>query len=430
MKKTYTNYYPYHIGEFLENFKQLVKPFEKIINTITLAGGRFVFVGGCVRDVFLNIPPKDIDAEVYGIPLEKLKQALELVDIVSEVGRQFGVLKLKNYPIDISLPRFDVKTGPGHKGFSVKVNYSISFKQAAKRRDLTINAIGFDPIKNEILDPYNGVSDIYKGILRVVDPQTFIEDPLRGLRVAQFASRFLMDVDKNLFALCSQLNLEELPVERTCGEIKKLLLLGKKPSKGLYFLKETELLKQLSPSLDQMSPECWNYTLETLDRAVLMKPPSPEKSLVLMMTILCSFLSHNEAQTILRTCPIKEKQKDQIFLLLEKIHRLLENRKVTEPANLFWVGHRLYKKKLSWHDLLLMLKIFTDHAPWVIELSKQVLASGAAHPKNLKPVVGGDHLIKKGLRPGKEFHDILKKCLKIQYEQRITDPDKILEKIL
>ncbi|MFN7662228.1 MAG: CCA tRNA nucleotidyltransferase [Alphaproteobacteria bacterium] len=414
----------------MENFKQLIKPFEKIINTITLAGGRFIFVGGCVRDVFLNISPKDVDAEVYGIPLEEVKQALELVDIVSQVGKQFGVLKLKNYPIDISLPRFETKTGPGHKGFSIKVDYSISFKQAAKRRDLTINAIGFDPIKNEILDPYNGVSDIYKGILREVDPHTFIEDPLRGLRVAQFSSRFLMDPHKSLIDLCKTLNLHELPVERTFGEVKKLLLLGQKPSKGMSFLKETGLLKQLSSTLDQLNCASWDYSLEALDRAVSLRPRDEEKSSVLMITLLCSLLSHDEAQTILKTCPIKEKQKEQIFILLEKSHRLFENRKVADSANLFWMGYRLHKKNLCWHDLLLLLKIFTDHAPWVIELSKQVLASGAAHPKNLKPVVGGDHLIKKGLRPGKEFNDILKKCLKIQYEQRITDPDKILEKIL
>ncbi|UNM06045.1 MAG: hypothetical protein H6925_06230 [Holosporaceae bacterium] len=144
----------------MKNFEHLEKKFEKIISAITLAGGRFVFVGGCVRDILLGQPPKDVDAEIYGISYEKIKQALLAVGNVSEVGKSFGVLKVDGFDIDISLPRFDKKTGPGHKGFSVKVDYSISFTQAAKRRDLTINAIGYATDKKEILDPFNGIKDL------------------------------------------------------------------------------------------------------------------------------------------------------------------------------------------------------------------------------------------------------------------------------
>jgi tRNA nucleotidyltransferase (CCA-adding enzyme) len=414
----------------LANFKLLIKPFEKIISAITLAGGRFIFVGGCVRDVFLNEIPQDVDAEVYGIPLDKLKQSLELIDVVSEVGKQFGVLKLKNYPIDISLPRFDTKTGVGHKGFSIKVDYSISFKQAAKRRDLTINAIGFDPIKNEILDPYNGISDIHKRILRAVDPQTFIEDPLRGLRVAQFAGRFLMEPHKSLVSLCQTLNIKELPHERICEEIKKLLLLGKKPSKGFSFLKESELLSQFFLSLDQVGKTSWKNTLDALDRAALVRPQDYEKAFVFMLSVLCFSLGHSETQFFLRDRSINEKLKERTFTLLEKAHILSGNKKVNHRADLFWIGNRLHKKGTSWHDLLLLLKTITSGAMWVTELSQQVLATGACHPKNLAPVVRGEHLIKKGFRPSKDFNDLLNKCLKIQYEQNITDPDKILEKIL
>ena len=413
----------------MENFKRLVKPFEKIINTVTLAGGRFIFVGGCVRDVFLHVPPKDVDAEVYGLPLEQLKQALELVDIVSEVGKQFGVLKLKNYPIDISMPRFDTKTGPGHKGFSIKVDYSISFKQAAKRRDLTINAIGYDPIKNELIDPYNGALDIQKRILRSVDPHTFIEDPLRGLRVAQFASRFLMEPHETLIHLCKTLNVAELPPERVCGEIKKLLVLGKAPSYGLVFLKKSELLSQIFPSLDQLERPIWEDTLAALDRAALVRPAEEDKALVFMMTILCAFLGHIETQNFLKFFTIRDQLKERIFIILENGHVLLQKPKI-KRADLFWIGHRLHKKGASWHDLLLFLRKITASASWVTDLSREVLSTGASHAKNLEPVVKGEHLIKKGFRPGKEFKDLLNKCLKIQYEQGITNPDKILEKIL
>lgn len=412
------------------NFKQLVKPFEKVINTVTLAGGRFIFVGGCVRDALLNITPKDVDAEVYGIPLSNLKQALELVDIVSEVGKQFGVLKLKNYPIDISLPRFDTKTGPGHKGFSIKVDYSIPFKVAAKRRDLTINAIGFDPIKEELLDPYKGISDLQEHVLRAVDPKTFIEDPLRGLRVGQFAARFLMDPHKSLVSLCQQLNVRELPAERIFGEMRKLLLLGKQPSKGLIFLKEAQLLEQFFPSLNQLEQSQWIVTLSTLDQAASTKPEGEEQSLIFMISILCHSLLPSETEEYLKTCVIREKLKEGITVLLKESKPLLETKKVPGKADLLWIGRALHHADLSWTTLLLFLKTIESKGSWIKDLSTQVLASGACHPKNLESVVTGDHLIKKGLRPGKEFTALLNQCIKIQYEQGITDPDQILKKIL
>src|SRR3989344_2446243 len=407
----------------LENFKLLVKPFERVINTITLAGGRFIFVGGCVRDVLLNESPKDADAEVYGIPLSKLKQALELVDIVSEVGKKFGVLKLKNYPIDISLPRLDTKTGPGHKGFSVKVDYSIPFRQAAKRRDLTINAIGFDPVKNEILDPYEGVRDLNKRILRAVDSKTFVEDPLRGLRVAQFASRFFMDPHKSLLFLCQTLDITELPHERIFEEIRKLLLLGKQPSKGFLFLKEAKLLEQFCPWLAHLSESRWSHTLLALDQAVTVRPTEEDTALVFMLSVMCSALDPADTRSYLKSCVMKEKLKGSVSLILEKGHLILEAQRVANKADLFWIGRELHKTGLSWRDLLLFLKTMNPKALWVTDLCEQVFATGASNPKNLEPVITGDHLIKKGLRPGKEFNDLLNRCLKIQYEQGITNAD-------
>jgi tRNA nucleotidyltransferase (CCA-adding enzyme) len=414
----------------LENFKLLVKPFEKVINTITLAGGRFIFVGGCVRDVLMNRAPKDADAEVYGIPLEKLKQALQLVDIVSEVGKQFGVLKLKKYAIDISLPRFDTKTGPGHKGFSVKVDYSIPFRVAAKRRDLTINAIGFDPIKEEILDPYNGLSDIREGILRAVDPHTFVEDPLRGLRVAQFAARFLMEPHSSLIMLCQKLNIKELPLERISDEMKKLLLRGQKPSKGLIFLKDSFLLEQFFPVLNQLEKEKWEEMLDLIDRGVPVKPEAEDQALLFMMSLLCCPLRVSETEAYLRRCIMKDKLKEGVLVLLNHGKNLLETQHSPPRADLFWIGQALYKKGLSWTTLLLFLKTVEPTSAWVTDLSKKVLASGACHPKNLDPVVTGEHLIKKGFRPGKKFTELLNQCIKIQYEQGITDPNQILKKIL
>lgn len=127
---------------------------------------------------------------------------------------------------------------------------------------------------------------------------------------------------------------------------------------------------------------------------------------------------------------MKEKLKGSVSLILEKGHLILEAQRVANKADLFWIGRELHKTGLSWRDLLLFLKTMNPKALWVTDLCEQVFATGASNPKNLEPVITGDHLIKKGLRPGKEFNDLLNRCLKIQYEQGITNADRILEEIL
>ena len=130
------------------------------------------------------------------------------------VGRAFGVLRLKHLNADFSLPRRDSKIGPGHRGFDVECDPNLDFETAARRRDLTVNSMGLDILNDKISDPYGGQQDLKRGVLRAVDPDTFDEDPLRGLRVAQFSARFDMHADAPLVELCGRLDLREVSPER------------------------------------------------------------------------------------------------------------------------------------------------------------------------------------------------------------------------
>ena len=121
-------------------------------------------------------------------------------DVIA-VGKAFGVFKLKGGDTDFSLPRKDSKVGKGHRGIAVKTDPYLTFADAAKRRDFTVNSMGYDPLTGEILDPYGGRKDLENKILRVTDPQTFPEDPLRPLRAVQFLSRFDLQPDEDLIAL-------------------------------------------------------------------------------------------------------------------------------------------------------------------------------------------------------------------------------------
>src|SRR6185295_15428423 len=129
---------------------------------------------------------KDIDIEVYQVPADKLRRVLESLGRVEAVGESFQVYKVGD--IDVSLPRRESKSGRGHRGFDVTGDPTMSVADAARRRDFTINAIAWDPLTGEYLDPFDGRSDITRRMLRVVDPATFRDDSLRVLRAVQFAA--------------------------------------------------------------------------------------------------------------------------------------------------------------------------------------------------------------------------------------------------
>ena len=214
-----------------------------IVERIASRGGRAIAVGGWVRDRLLGLTSKDLDIEVFGLGNQELEALLAEFGEVLTVGQAFGVMRLKGLDLDFSLPRRDSKVAPGHRGFSVQIDPGLDFAAAARRRDLTINSIGLDLRSGELLDPYGGQCDLNARRLRATDPGHFAEDPLRALRVAQFAARFEMQPEKALLDLCRGLDLTEVSPERIWNELRKLLLKGRKPSLGFEFLQRTELLR-------------------------------------------------------------------------------------------------------------------------------------------------------------------------------------------
>ncbi len=207
-----------------------------------------MLVGGCVRDELMNIAPKDWDLEIYGIEPMKLREILDSFGKVDAVGEAFTIYKI-GQDLDVALPRRERKIGRGHKGFVVEGDPQMSFEEAAKRRDFTINAILKDVLTGEIIDNYGGRKDIENKILRVVSRETFAEDSLRVLRAAQFAARFDFTIEAETVEICKQIDLTDLPKERIWNELEKLLLKSEKPSIGLQYFYELNIANQLFPEL-------------------------------------------------------------------------------------------------------------------------------------------------------------------------------------
>lgn len=237
---------------------------------------RAFIVGGWVRDSILNRQSKDIDIEVFNATYEDLIKVLNKYGRIDTVGASFGVVKLKcgDYDFDFSLPRKDSlvgeSTGRG-RGFIVETCPSISYKEAAARRDFTINSLMFDPIMLELLDFFGGVHDIEHKILRATS-DAFSEDPLRVLRGMQFCARFNLTVEKHTAEMCRSLVDKPLVRERECEEWMKLFIKSEKLSYGISYLKNIGWLDRYPhiKSIDNLKQDpAWHPEGDVLTHSVI-----------------------------------------------------------------------------------------------------------------------------------------------------------------
>ena len=446
-------------------------PLGEIAAAVRDAGGRAVVVGGWVRDHLLGMRSKDVDVEVFGLDVARLESLLAGFGKVHAVGRAFGVFRVGDVDVDFSLPRRDSKRGPGHRGFDVAPDPSLDFEQAARRRDLTVNSIGIDPLTAEVLDPHGGRGDLERRVLRATDPARFPEDPLRGLRVAQLAARLEMAPDGELIALCRGLDLGELSGERSFEEFRKLLLRAAKPSLGFKVLEDTGLLR-FFPELDALrgvpqDPEwhpegdVWVHTLMVLDVAASLRGDEAGEDLALMFGALCHDLGKpatteriggrirsrgHDVEGIAPTCTLLARMRAP-GALVERVAALVEHH--LAPA-LFTrngataKGYRRLARKLERAGASIELLVRVARADHLGRTTADALAGrfdagdaflAAARTCRVehaapRDVVLGRHLIERGLQPGPGFGPILERCRDVQDETGWTDPARILDRAL
>jgi len=211
---------------------------DKILRALHAQGYRPLIAGGAVRDDLLGLTPTDFDIEVYGISFHDLSVTLSRYGRIDLVGQSFGVAKLG--PYDFSLPRRDSKIGYSHRDFLTTFDPAITPREAAARRDFTINAMAFDPVSGELLDFFGGREDLDKKILRATSP-AFREDPLRVLRGMQFACRFNLTLDPATADECRAIagQYSTLAQERIAEEFMKWATKSAHPGRLIEYLAST-----------------------------------------------------------------------------------------------------------------------------------------------------------------------------------------------
>ncbi len=442
--------------ELLIDDPELRRAQEVICREVAAAGGRALLVGGSVRDALLGEAANDLDFEVFDIAPEALRDLLGRHFELDLVGQSFGVLKIRRLAIDVSIPRRESKRGLGHRGFEIHSEPTLTLAEAAERRDFTINAMAFDPLSGELLDPFGGRRDLEARTLRQVS-EKFAEDPLRVLRGMHFAARFELRADPGTIALCRRIEPEGLARERVFGEWRKLILLGRKISHGLDFLRATGWItyyRELEALIDcpqdpEWHPEgdVWTHTCHVMDAFASERSGHPWEDLVVGFGALCHDLGKpattthdddgrirskgHEEQGEEPTRAFLGRMSNQAQLVDEVVPLVREHLKPTvlHKAGASAAAVRRLARRVGRIDRLVRVAR-ADHAGrppkpfdgfaagvWLLERARALEV--ADHKPT--PIVMGRHLIALGQTPGRHFKDLLDACLEAQLDGEFTD---------
>jgi tRNA nucleotidyltransferase (CCA-adding enzyme) len=435
-----------------------------IARAVRDAGGRALIVGGWVRDRLLGRESKDVDVEVFGVPADRLRALLEPLGRVETVGESFQVYKTGD--IDVSLPRRESKAGRGHRGFDVVGDPTLTVEEAARRRDFTINAIAWDPLTGEYVDPFHGRADLERRLLRVVDPATFSDDSLRVLRAVQFAARFDLHLDDETKAICRRIPLDDLPAERVWGEFEKLLF-APLPSIGFALALELDVIQKLFPELHALigcvqepawHPEgdVWVHTLQVIDQArTRIADLDRPQQLAVMLGAVCHDFGKPATTAFLdgriRSIDHEEQGVAPAAAFLDRLNiNSIEGYDVRrqvlgitaqhlKPGMWFKardeVGDGAFRRLAQKVDLELLARVakadcmgrepgvFNCEAmDWFLDRARRL---GVEH-RPPTPILLGRHLLELGLKPGPRVGEVLKAVYEQQLDGTVSNLDEAI----
>lgn len=387
-----------------------------ITRTLEEAGHETWAVGGAVRDALLERPSGDWDLATRALPAQVRKLFRRTVPIGIEHGT-VGILARDGVLYEITTFRKDVETDGRH----AVVEFAEKLEDDLGRRDFTINAIAWHPIREELFDPFDGAGDLRRGRLRTVGEATdrFSEDYLRILRALRFAGRFGLDIDPATWSAAQALagHLPKLSPERIREELLKVLGADPSPSHALGLYAESGALATLYPEVAawrSRAQQEWKRRLEVVDFLPTGRP-------VLRLAALLRRLDAEDVAAVLVRLRLSNRQADEIAHLAGA-EALPESDADAEA----------YRRWLSSHR--------PERLNAVVRLELAAARSGEGDPEEIvrswrrakkvlsrcPPLTVGDlavdgrDLIGMGLKPGPHFSDILESLL----DWVLEDPER------
>lgn len=406
---------------------------------ISKNGGKLFIVGGYLRDLFIGRESKDIDIEIMGMSFEKVINLIRKMGKAKIVGNAFPVILYENIEIAVNESKF--------KGED-------SIREAASRRDFTINSIYFDMETKKIYDFYNGITDIENKKINIIKESNIKDDSARILRAFQFQSRFDFEIDKECGEyLKKYLELTyNLPKERVFIEIEKILMKSEKPSKAFWELKKIGWLKRVFPELD---------ILETVEQG---KKYHPEGNVFIHTMLALDFL------------PLKEREIDVMFAILFHDIGKAVVPNIVDGDNIHFYGHdkigskmvnEILSRTTEKKEILEMVAKLIEYHMYPLQIKKEISSKGIKKiaskvnfeklmklhkadmggkgikfdtlyieqaikiyiekKDEIKPIISGKDLIALGIKPGIEMGEYLKKIYEAQLDEIFMNYEEGIE---
>jgi len=356
-------------------------------------------VGGAVRDLVLNKPNKDIDLVVREVPIDALIAHLQKFGKVDVVGKSFGVIKFVDgdgVDYDIALPRKEKLNGEGgYRGFDVQSDENLPIEDDLIRRDVKINAIAININTGKFIDPLGGLEDIEKKQISAANPEAFNDDPLRMLRVVQFASRFGFKIEPKTMQMIrdNAERIKEIPPERILTEFDKIVKKGDKFS-AAFLLKQTGLLKNIfgRDSGILVNDKIWN-NVKTMGEFIYL-------------------ISHNLVENPAEFYKNNLRGDIDTYKEIKALEMAFDGSETTNMIEARTIAHNMYvTSPISLNSQIL---------PNAIKTAAQELLEGK-YPKTISELaVNGNDLMQLGLK-GKEIGDTLKMMLLKIYSNTVNN---------
>jgi poly(A) polymerase len=424
-----------------------------VVRRLQEAGHQALWAGGCVRDEFLGLVPKDYDVATDARP----EQVRRLFRRTVAVGISFGVVEVlgpRDNPeplkVQVATFRSDVAYTDGRHPDRVVFS---SAREDALRRDFTINGMFFDPLRGELLDYVGGQEDLKAKVLRAIgEPAVrFTEDKLRLLRAARFATRFELTVEPATSAAVQRMagQIGVVSAERIAEELRKLLV-DRRRARGVDLLYELGLVAHVLPGVEKMkglkqgppaapTGDLWDHVLKVLD----LLGPAPSFPLAFAALLhdvgkprtvgrtpdRYTFYCHEHvgarlADELCLRLKLSNEEREHTAWLVEKHQYLCDARHMRTSKLKQVLAHPWVRDLLALHraDALAWGRS-TDH----VEYCEQQLRDWTAEDLNPAPLVTGHDLMKLGLTPGPLYKRLLDAVREAQLDGMIKTTSEALD---
>lgn len=421
-----------------------------IVKTLQDKNYQAVYAGGCVRDMLMKRTPKDIDIATSALP----DQIEQLFKRTIPVGKAFGVINvlIEDHDIEVATFRSDGNYDDGRRPESIAF---CSMKEDARRRDLTINGLFLDPIKNQIYDFVNGQQDILLKTIRFIgNPEQRIqEDKLRMLRATRFATQFTWPIEaySAFFIKRCAHEINQISNERIQEELTKIL--QAEVSFGFKGLLDLHLLQYVLPEIYKLKgcqqnktwhPEgdVWMHTLyllhklsEYTDNKILLwagllhdvgKPETTYTEDGIIKSKEHAKVGAKIAEKILKRLKFSNKETEAIYQLVYNHMSIKQAKEMRKSTLRKYLGRPDIENlmTLSYYDSLAGI----GDVDWYRFLIKKKIEFKNEQKPILPPcLLNGYDLISLGFKPGPEFKKILENILDLQLEDQIISKEQALK---